>query len=132
MNGTTENVTHQNDDVVTPTPVWLKMLVFGLGIAIICMLGLILYKIITGVGDMAEQQPAPLEVVAAPVAPSPELMASGDFEISRPANMELIAVVPAGNEVFLHFRGKDGGDKVIIFNRLTGNTSTLNLTSSAQ
>jgi len=130
MNGTTENVTHQNDDVVTPTPVWLKMLVFGLGIAIICMLGLILYKIITGVGDMAEQQPTPLEVVAAPVATSPALLASGDFEITRPPNTELIAVVPSGSEVFLHFRGKDGDDKVIIFNRLNGKVSTLNVTGS--
>ena len=123
MNGTTENVTHHSDEVVAPTPVWLKMLVVGLGVAIIAMLGLILYKIISGVGDMTDDKAVPIEAAAA----RPALLAKGDFDIDRPANMELVAVVPAGNEVFLHFRGKNGTDQVIIFNRLTGDVSTLNI-----
>ncbi len=123
MNGTTENVTHDNDELVPPTPVWLKLLVVGLGVAIIAMLGLILYKIITGVGDLADDTVSPTEVVAAPSAP----LVNGDFEITRPANMELVAVVPAGNELFLHFRGQSGADQIVIFNRVTGETSNLSV-----
>lgn len=124
MNGTTENVTHDSDEMVTLTPVWLKVLVVGLGVAIIGMLGLILYKIITGVGDMTEDTVAPVEVAAAQPTP---VFTPGDYDIVRPGSMELVTVVPAGAEVFLHFRDKGGADQIIIFNRLTGETSTLKI-----
>lgn len=126
MNGTTENVTHQNDDIVTPTPVWLKILVVGLGVAIIVMLGLILYKIISGVSNMSDDGQLPIELSAVPPVALAALP-GGNFNIARPKGMELVAMVPADGEVFLHFRGKNGDDKVIIFNRLTGDVTSLEI-----
>lgn len=124
MNGTTENVTHDSDEMVATTPAWLKILVVGLGIAIIGMLGLILYKIITGLGDMAEETMAPAATMA--LHPASTII-PGDYAVVRPSGMELIAVVPSGAEVFLHFRGKGGADQIIIFNRVTGDTSTMKI-----
>lgn len=127
MNGTTENVTHQNDDDIPETPLWLKLLVWGLGAAIITMLGLILYKIVTGVGDMVEDGVPPVELAAVPPAAGTKVIPAGNFDVARPADMELVSVVPANGEVFLHFRGVDGADQIIILNRLTGGVSNVNI-----
>lgn len=130
MNGTTENVTHENDDVVTPTPIWLKILVFGLGAAIIGMLGLILYKIISGVGEMSDDRLPPIEVAAVQPVASPFVFAASDIDIVRPAGMKLVSAVPAGSELFLHFRGENGADQIVILNRSSGAVSRLNIVDS--
>lgn len=127
MNGTTENVTHQNNDDIPETPLWLKLLVWGLGAAIITMLGLILYKIVVGVGDMVEDEMPPAELAAVPPTAGKKVIPAGNFDVARPANMELVSVVPATDEIFLHFRGEDGADQVIILNRLTGSVSNVKI-----
>lgn len=127
MNGTTENVTHQNDDDIPETPLWLKLLVWGLGAAIIAMLGLILYKIVTGVGDMVEEGVPPVELATVPPASGSRVIPIGNFEVIRPANMQLTSVVPAGDEVYLHFQAENGADQIVILNRLTGGVSKLKI-----
>ncbi len=134
MNGTDENVTHQDDELIVSTPMWLKALVAILSIAIVGMLGLILYKIISGVGEtpdapeQPEQTEQPPQLTTAPFA----TVATGEFNIVRPQNMDLIAVIPAGTVVYLHFRSNDNAEQIIIFNRQTGDQSILRIVTSEE
>jgi len=129
MNGTDENVTHQDDELIVSTPIWLKALVAVLSIAIVGMLGLILYKIISGVGEPADV-PEQLQQVQQPnqsLATLPAVVTAGEINIVRPGNMTLVTMVPAGAEVYLHFRGADGADQIVIYNRSSGEVSTLKI-----
>lgn len=122
MNGSDQKVTPIDDEAMESAPFWLKAIVVGLGLAILGMLGLILYKIIVGPGekqsgDTSQDLPAVSQSVGTPP--------SGDFDIDVPAGATLVTMVPAGAEVFLHFRLSDGSDQIIVLNRLTGETSKL-------
>ena len=128
MNGTDENVTHQDDEIIVSTPMWLKALVAVLSIAIVCMLGLILYKIISGVGDTADVPKQSTQTPLQPAAASPAIITAAAINIARPENMTLVTFTPAGAEVYLHFRGSDGADQIVILNRSTGEVSTLKIT----
>ena len=131
MTGSDENVTLQDDEIIVSTPLWLKGLVAVLSIAIVAMLGLILYKIISGVGETSE---TPKQLGQAPQlsTASAGALTGGEYNIVRPANMTLVTMMPAGAEVYLHFRGNDGTDQIIIFNRLTGEQSLLRIATTHQ
>lgn len=124
MNGSEPKVTPPkasgiDEETMESAPFFLKAIVVGLGIAIIAMLGLILYKIVTGPTD--EEAPAPVvEAVLPPVQ-----VEAKDFDIAVPEGAVLVSMVPAGGEVFLHIRLTDGTDQVIILNRFTGEISRL-------
>lgn len=118
MNGSDPKVTPVDEETMASAPFFLKALVVGLGIAIIVMLGLILYKIVAGPESEPEARPAP---VPTPVTALP----ARDFDIDAPEGATLVAMVPAGAEVFLHFRLADGSDQIIILNRATGEQSSL-------
>lgn len=121
MNGTDQKVTPISDEAVASAPMWLKVLVVVLGIAIVGMLALIFYRIMAGPGDEKTARQ-----IAAPAIPAslPPIEAR-DFDVIAPDGASLVSVVPAGAEVFLHFRTSDGRDEVIILDRRTGNRSRL-------
>lgn len=124
MNGSEPKVTPPkvsaiDEETMESAPFFLKAIVVGLGIAIIAMLGLILYKII--MGPEAEDTPEPVvESVLPPVS-----IDAKDFDIVVPEGASLVSMVPAGAEVFLHVRLSDGTDQVVILNRISGEISRL-------
>lgn len=126
MNGSDAKVTPPKSDVIgeetmESAPFILKAIVVGLGIAIIGMLGLILYKIVAGPSEEA----APTPIVEAVLPPAG--ISAKDFDIAVPAGATLVSVQPHGAEVFLHVRLSDGSDKVIVVNRANGEISRLTL-----
>lgn len=126
MNGSDPKVTPESDETLESAPFFLKAIVVGLGVAIIAMLGLILYKIVAG----PAKDGAPEPIVEA-VLPPAEVQAK-DFDVLVPAGATLVAMVPAGSEVFLHVRLADGTDQVLILNRITGELSRLWLKPEAE
>lgn len=126
MNGSDEKVTPIDEETMASAPFFLKAIVVGLGIAIIAMLGLILYRIVSG--PLPEEEEQPVAEVSAPVTAVP----AGNFNVPVPEGAELISMVPAGAEVFLHFRLKEGTDQVVILNRINGEISHLWVTAQGQ
>ncbi|SDE50150.1 hypothetical protein [Kordiimonas lacus] len=120
-----EKVTPQNegaavsggDDEAVPSHTGMKVLVIGLGIAILAMVGLMVYKIseraaqsLMGEGDTEAVATAPV------MAPA---QSYGDFQIERPAGATLMSVTGQGAELVFHFRS-NAGDTIITLNRVTG------------
>lgn len=132
MNGSEPKVTSPKESVIDEetmesAPFFLKAIVVGLGIAIIAMLALILYKIVTG-PEAAEESPEPLVETVLP----PSRIEAKDFDIVVPQGAALVSMVPGGTEVFLHVRLSDGSDQVIILNRVTGEVSRLSVKPSGE
>lgn len=113
-----ENVT-QNGEETPQTPVGLKVLVVVLGVAIIFMLGLIIWTVMTG--GAAEDTPPPPVATIGETANSAE---SFDIAVTRPAESELISVQGSPVGIILHFRSLEA-DTVIIIDRVTGKESRL-------
>ena len=126
MNGSDEKVTPIDEETMASAPFFLKAIVVGLGIAIIAMLGLILYRIVSGPLPEEEQQPVVGTTAPATAVPS------GNFNVPVPEGAELVSMVPAGAEVFLHFRLREGKDQIVIVNRVTGEISHLWVTAQGQ
>lgn len=131
MNGSDPKVTSIDEETMESAPFFLKAIVVGLGIAIIAMLGLILYKIVAG---PAEEKAVPASRPDPIAAEQLESLAgrlwtdgpkAQDFDIAVPEGATLVSTVPAGAEVFLHVRLADGTDQVLILNRVTGDISRL-------
>ncbi len=122
MNGSDQKVTPIDEETMASAPFWLKAIVVGLGIAIIAMMGLILYRIVSGPSEEPETVSALAPAISAPTSQN---LSARDFNIDAPQGASLVAMVPAGAEVFLHFRLEDGSDQVIILNRATGEQSTV-------
>lgn len=134
MNATDQNVTHENeaheDEEVPSTPIWLKALVTVLGVAIVAMLLLIVFKIANGDHQKTgqAQQDAALPSVAANATLFPPIpVSAGDYEVPRPEGATLVSVMPAGAEVYMHFRSEEGTEQIIILNRQTGALSTITI-----
>ena len=126
MNGSDAKVTPPksggiDEETMESAPFFLKAIVVGLGIAIIGMLGLILYKIVAGPSEEA----APTPVVEAVLPPAG--IDAKDFDIAVPADATLVSMQPQGAEVFLHVRLSDGSDQVIVVNRASGEIARLTL-----
>ncbi|MBO6505619.1 MAG: hypothetical protein JJ850_08110 [Kordiimonadaceae bacterium] len=132
MNGSEPKVTSPKESVIDEetmesAPFFLKAIVVGLGIAIIAMLALILYKIVTG-PEAEEEAPEPVVETVLP----PSRIEAKDFDVAVPQGAALVSMVPAGTEVFLHVRLSDGTDQVIILNRVTGDVSRLSIKPSGE
>lgn len=93
-------------------PMWLKVLVIVLGIAIVGMLVAIVTKIMTGLGD----EPQPVETAEAVVAAP---MVAGEISIKRPDGATLVSTSLSGNRLVLTFRGDDG-DHILLLDQTTG------------
>lgn len=111
------------DDEVAPNYRGMKMLVIGLGIAIVGMLALIVYTISQRaaaglLGEGAETQ-AEMQVESGAQA-----IPSGQHTLNRPDGAELVSVNAAGAELVFHFRS-DAGDMVIVLDRRTGKQTTV-------
>ncbi len=127
MNGTDQKVTPINEEALAAAPMWLKTLVVVLGIAIIGMIALILHRIINGPAE--EKLSAS---VAVPIAEDTAVvLAPQDFDIAAPADGKLVAIVPSGAEVFMHFQLESGSQEVLILNRQTGAVSRIHVKKPA-
>ncbi|WP_262694940.1 hypothetical protein [Kordiimonas aquimaris] len=126
MNATDQNVTQQNEEETSKAPGWLKALVVILGVGIVGMLLLIVFKIANGDHQKPDEPigALPASSPAVTVFPSGELP-TGDFEISRPNGAALVSVTPSGVEVYMHFKTEDGAERITILNRQTGAVSTI-------
>lgn len=126
MNATDQNVTQQNEEETPKAPGWLKALVVILGVGIVGMLLLIVFKIANGDHQKLEEPigALPASSPAATVFPPGELPV-GDFEVPRPEGATLVSIVPSGVEVYMHFKTEDGVERITILNRQTGAVSTI-------
>ncbi|WP_308912030.1 hypothetical protein [Pseudokordiimonas caeni] len=108
-------VTSGEDVEYDRPPMWLKVLVIVLGIAIVGMLVAIVTKIMTGLGD----EPLPPETagptVSTPVVP----LATGEISVRRPAGTMLVSTALSGDRLVLTFRGEDG-DHILVLDQATG------------
>jgi len=130
MTAANQNVTHDSaenaDD--TPTvkaPIGLKILVTVLGIAIIGMLGLIIFKIISG--DHKKTKPA--ENVALPAisaAPITTNVSYEDVMLTRPKGMELVNVSSDSVSLVLQFKGPSG-TVVMLVDKNNGKTRKIEI-----
>lgn len=128
MNVTDQNVTQQNEEEIPKAPGWLKVLVAVLGIAIVGMLLLIVFKVANGDHQKPDEPIGALPASSpATTAFPPGELPQGDFELPRPEGATLVSVTPSGIEVYLHFRMPDGGETITILNRQTGAVSTINI-----
>jgi len=118
MTSVKENVT-QNGEEAPQTPVVLKVLVVVLGVAIIFMLGLIIWKVMAG-----DHKPTTGEPAVEAIVKASEPAESFDLNITRPAASELISTHVGPNEITLHFRS-ESADTLIIVNKTTGKQSRL-------
>ncbi len=93
----------------------LIILVVALGVAILAMMGLIIFKVIAGDAKKSSK-PAEKVAVVASVAPA-------DYHVKKPEGAVLASSSLQGAEVLLHFKTQDGNDVLIILDRKTGQQS---------
>lgn len=134
MNATDQNVTHESeaidDEQVPATPMWLKVLVTVLGLAIVAMLLLIVFKIANGdhqKPDELKQEAALPSLSAGATVFPPISLTAGDYEVPRPDGAALVSITPAGIELYMHFKSDTGSEQIIILNRQTGALSTITI-----
>jgi hypothetical protein len=127
MTAANENVT-ENGEAPVKAPMFLKVLVVVLGLAIIGMLGLIIFKVMAGdhkkktpVQVSETQQPAGLKTIA-----PKSFVLIGDIVVTRPAGSKLISATTNGREATLHFSSADV-DVVMTVDRVTGEKSTITI-----
>jgi len=120
-----EKVTPQNEgapvsgaeEEAVPKHTGMKLLVIGLGIAILAMVGLMVYKISERAAESLMDEGDAGPVVAEPaVVPA---RSYGDFYVERPVGATLVSVSSQGAEMIFHFRSNEG-DTIVTLNRLTG------------
>lgn len=95
-------------------PMWLKVLVIVLGIAIVGMLVAIVTKIMTGLGE----EPQPVETAEVTVATSVPMVA-GEISVKRPDGATLVSTSLSGNRLVLTFQSDDG-DHILLLDQTTG------------
>jgi len=122
------NVTSEETEAVDKPPRWLVATVIILGLAIIGMLVLMVVKIMAGGSDDATDLPkGSLIDLQTQQADLVGVLQQGPYlkeaSISRPEGARLDSVEVYGHEMVMHFRLADGGDLVIVLNRVTGETS---------
>jgi len=120
MTAAKENVT-QNGDEPIKAPLGLKILVVVLGIAIVVMLVLIIWKVM--VGDGKESRPETVAVSEVQLGSSPFLV---DMAIERPAGSELVSTKASATEIILHFSSSEA-DMIVIIDRRSGKESRLTI-----
>lgn len=131
MNPTHQNVTpDQGDEMESETaPMWLKVLVVVLGLAIIGMLALIIYKVAAGDTEKTKVQLPPAGISTLDQEPTlvqlPERL-----QLDLPDGSEVISVTPSGRELFFWVRHASGTQEIFILNRLTGAVSRIEVTSA--
>lgn len=126
MNATDQNVTPKGDEKAVYTPMWLKVLVIVLGAAIVGMLLLIVVKIAAG-DHQKEESDVDNQSISVPTTVTLPPLNGKDFNIVKPAEAQLVAIIPAGNEVFLHFRSEDGNEQIVVLDRKSGTTSLITI-----
>lgn len=107
-------------------PTWLKVLVVVLGLAIIGMLALIIYKVMAGDADEPKIQLPP--VSEAPFPTGDLVQIPDTLTLELPAGSEVISVAPHGREIYFRVRAVSGSEQVFILDRLTGAVSRIEIT----
>ena len=124
MTATNKNVTPDdtgNDQETPAVPRGLKILVVALGVAILAMLVLIIYKVLAGDHKSSSKNPA--QKVTS------QTLGSIDFTnvaLKRPAGSVLVKATNGPAEIMLQFSGPEG-DTLIFINRQTGAESRISV-----
>lgn len=119
MTAEMQNVTsNMDDEETTKAPIGLVILVVALGVAIIGMLGLMAFKIMSGDASKQKKQTAAVEMSTVPAASFDEL------KVSKPADSTLSKIETNDNSVILHYRGEDKVTLIVI-DRVTGKESRI-------
>ncbi len=114
-----QNVTPNMDDEETAkAPIGLVILVVALGIAILGMLGLMAFKIMSGDASKPKKQAVAAEMPAVIATGFDELM------VTKPAGSSLSKIETNDNSVILHYRGEDK-TTLIMIDRVTGKESRI-------
>jgi len=124
MTAAKQNVTRNSAEEVpetTKVPMGLKILVVVLGLAILGMLGLIIYKVLAG-GQKTPTTAAP-NVLAAPTSNAASF---SDMDVKRPVGSLLVEVTTNSHEIMLHFSGADG-DTLIFIDRTKGTKHSISI-----
>jgi hypothetical protein len=129
MTAANENVTENavSDGEEAPrAPLGLKILVVALGLAILVVLGLIIFKVMAGDHKKAKAS-REAQVAASTLSPSLAEVESGaifDLSIVRPAGSSLVSTSVTSAEIVLTFKAPDA-DTIVVINRATGKESRL-------
>jgi hypothetical protein len=125
MNAVEQNVTHETGEEHPKSPFWLKMLVTVLGLAIIGMLGLIIFKIVAG--DHQKETLTDLPSATIGSVQHQPLPPHGDHQVTIPQGGQLIEVQPNGVELMLRIKLVDGSEKILFLNRTSGVVTTVEI-----
>ncbi len=121
MTAETQNVTPNMDDEETAkAPIGLIILVVALGIAILGMLALMAYKIMSGDASKPKKQPV---AVTTTVADPVEI---GELKVIKPEGAKLSKVETTATSIVIHYQG-DGVLILVIIDRLTGRESRITI-----
>jgi len=124
MTAAKQNVTHggtEQDQQVQKVPVGLKVLVVVLGLAILGMLGLIIFTVLAGGKKTSTAKTIPtIEKTTENRADFP------DINIVRPADSALIKVTTGSGEIILHFSSPEG-DTLIFVDRAEGTENRISI-----
>lgn len=131
MNPTHQNVTpdREGELEVETAPTWLKVLVVVLGLAIVGMLALIIFKVAAGDNnkDQVQLPPASNGVIGE----EPALVQVPErLQLELPIGSEIVSMIPYGRELFFRVRHVSGEQEVFILNRLTGAVSRIEVVSA--
>ena len=136
-----ENVTQENEIPPLEAPRGLKILVIVLGIAIVVMLALIIFKIADNVtktvasdaGENGTDTPAQVYQPAGDAGTAGQSVQtkSGLWTVNRPQGMTLKSVSTSEGETQLHFSGT-GGDVIILLDTKSGKEQRINVPANSQ
>lgn len=125
MNAVEPNVTHDTEEEHPGTPFWLKTLVVVLGLAIIAMLALIIFKVVAG--DHQKKEDADLPLLTMKGNQYQPGTRYSDHEITIPDGASLVEVRPNGGELMLHVKLRDGHEEILFLDRASGVVTTVRI-----
>ena len=144
MSANQGNVTPDNQNLGKPEgngyekpPVWLIITVIVLGLAIIGMLVVIVMKVLIGDKDQRSSVPGQvpgnsgrIENIEAQAEKAKGLININykeALEVNRPAGSTLVSSQVSGRYISLTFRLENGGDTVLVLDRVDGSIDTVSI-----
>ena len=126
-----ENISSSTEDLPPlKAPLGLKLLVIGLGVAIIGMLALIIYKIAEKTTNSLAGEKPSVQVMENPEGQQAAMAAGGikgDYQLTYPAGSSIDSLTVQGTVLIAMVTVPDGQKRVILLNLTTGQQSTVQL-----
>lgn len=130
MTNSPQNVTPE-DETADEVPTWLRLLVVGLGIAIIVMLalivGTILKRTVFAPDDMIGEDTVDAAVQPHKIEPIEDLLTP--LEVPIPSGARYISSTLSGATLLLEFRSDDGDTVLLLVDRQSGQVQTVRVTA---